>query len=184
MQQPHQRFGARLRNVVYLDRPGAYAVIFGNGRQFAFVRGKNGWLFLPGGGIARGELSERALVREVIEEIGWTVRILGLIGRATQLVFVEGEGHFAIRAIYLRATLVARRRGQCENEIVWLSAAAATPCLARESDAGNRPGVSRFDSIAERKLRRWQLTKDGNVEISGRDLREGSAGGAAMTAVS
>jgi hypothetical protein len=30
---------------------------------------------------------------------------------------------------------------------------------------------TRFESIAERKLRRRQLTDDGNVEISGRDLR-------------
>ena len=29
----------------------------------------------------------------------------------------------------------------------------------------------RFESIAQRKLRRRQLTEDGNVEISGRDLR-------------
>ena len=33
---------------------------------------------------------------------------------------------------------------------------------------------TRFESITERKLRRRQLTKDGNVEISGRDLRERS----------
>ena len=30
---------------------------------------------------------------------------------------------------------------------------------------------TRFERIAERKLRRRQLTEDGNVEISGRDLR-------------
>ena len=30
---------------------------------------------------------------------------------------------------------------------------------------------TRFESIAEGKLRRRQLTEDGNVEISGRDLR-------------
>src|ERR1700739_2635853 len=30
---------------------------------------------------------------------------------------------------------------------------------------------TRFETIAERKLRRRQLTEDGNVEISGRDLR-------------
>ena len=30
---------------------------------------------------------------------------------------------------------------------------------------------TRFESIAERKLRGRQLTGDGNVEISGRDLR-------------
>jgi hypothetical protein len=30
---------------------------------------------------------------------------------------------------------------------------------------------TRLESIAERKLRQRQLTEDGNVEISGRDLR-------------
>jgi hypothetical protein len=31
---------------------------------------------------------------------------------------------------------------------------------------------TRFEMIVERKLRRRQLTEDGNVEITGRDLRE------------
>jgi hypothetical protein len=34
---------------------------------------------------------------------------------------------------------------------------------------------TRFENIAERKIRRRQLTKDGNVEITGRDLRRGSS---------
>jgi hypothetical protein len=33
------------------------------------------------------------------------------------------------------------------------------------------PQRTQFESIPERKLRRRQLTEDGNVEISGRDLR-------------
>jgi len=33
---------------------------------------------------------------------------------------------------------------------------------------------TRFESIAERKLQQRQLIEDGNVEISGRDLREGA----------
>src|SRR6516164_6997281 len=32
---------------------------------------------------------------------------------------------------------------------------------------------TRFELIAERKLRQRQLTEDGNVEITGRDLRQG-----------
>ena len=32
---------------------------------------------------------------------------------------------------------------------------------------------TRFERVAERKLRRRQLADDGNVEITGRDLREG-----------
>jgi hypothetical protein len=31
---------------------------------------------------------------------------------------------------------------------------------------------TRFESIAERKLRRRQLTEEGNVEISGRDVQK------------
>src|SRR6202040_2958874 len=34
---------------------------------------------------------------------------------------------------------------------------------------------TRFEGIAERKIRQRQLSEDGNVEITGRDLREGSA---------
>jgi uncharacterized protein DUF1488 len=37
---------------------------------------------------------------------------------------------------------------------------------------------TRFERVAERKLRRRQLTEDGNVEITGRDLRDGSAAAA------
>jgi hypothetical protein len=35
---------------------------------------------------------------------------------------------------------------------------------------------TRLELIAERKVRRRQLTDDGNVEITGRDLREREAG--------
>jgi len=34
---------------------------------------------------------------------------------------------------------------------------------------------TRFELVVERKLRRRQLAKDGNVEITGRDLREKTA---------
>ena len=34
---------------------------------------------------------------------------------------------------------------------------------------------TRFELIVERKIRRRQLTDDGNIEITGRDLRERSA---------
>ena len=36
---------------------------------------------------------------------------------------------------------------------------------------------TRFERIAERRLRRRQLTDDGNVEITGRDLLEGTPEG-------
>jgi hypothetical protein len=44
------------------------------------------------------------------------------------------------------------------------------PTLGRCVEAYYLPRT-RFESIAERKLRRRQLAEDGNVVISGRDLR-------------
>jgi hypothetical protein len=46
---------------------------------------------------------------------------------------------------------------------------ALTPERCVECYHSNR---TRFELIAERKVRRRQLTDDGNVEITGRDLRE------------
>jgi hypothetical protein len=37
---------------------------------------------------------------------------------------------------------------------------------------GLLPPTNRFESIAERKIRRRQLTEDGNVEITGCDLMD------------
>jgi ADP-ribose pyrophosphatase YjhB (NUDIX family) len=145
MKYSDPQFGVRLQNVAYLDRPGAYALIRASDTRLAFVRGKARRLFLPGGGIRPGERPEEALLREIMEEICWSARILDMVGRATQLVFAEGEGYFAIRATYFRAALIERCTTQCEHEIVWLSAAAASTSLARESDAwaisrlGNSP---------------------------------------------
>jgi Protein of unknown function (DUF1488) len=34
---------------------------------------------------------------------------------------------------------------------------------------------TRLEGVAERKIRQRQLTEDGNIEITGRDLREGTA---------
>jgi 8-oxo-dGTP diphosphatase len=127
-------FGVHLNFATYRERPGAYAVIFGSESRFAFVQGRAQRLFLPGGGIGSGERPEEALMREIMEEVGWTVRILGSIGLATQFLFAEGEGYFAIRASYFRAVLTEHRTTHSEHEIVWLPAAVAVPRLARESD--------------------------------------------------
>lgn len=51
----------------------------------------------------------------------------------------------------------------------YLLPAAPTPQRCLESYHLNR---TRFERIAERKLRRRQLAEDANVEISGRDLRD------------
>ena len=135
MNRPDPQFGVRRPGVPYSERPGAYAIIRASGDRLAFVSGKAGRLFLPGGGMHPGEQPEDALLREIIEEFGWRARILATIGRATQFVAAEGEGCFAVRATYFRARLIERFTTRYEHEIVWLPAATAVTSLARESDA-------------------------------------------------
>ena len=96
-------------------------------------RARAAGFFLPGGGLRPGEPPEDALLREIIEEIGWRAHILDRIGGATQFQAVEGEGYLAIRAIYFRARLIERVTTGCEYEMVWLPT--ATALMARESDA-------------------------------------------------
>jgi 8-oxo-dGTP diphosphatase len=127
-------FGVRLPDVVYQERPGGYAIIRRADGRLAFVCGKAGRLFLPGGGVQPGERPEDALLREIIEEIGWRAHILDRVGRATQFLAVAGEGCFAVRATHFRARPIERLTTDCEHAIVWLPAAAATASLARESD--------------------------------------------------
>jgi hypothetical protein len=64
---------------------------------------------------------------------------------------------------YAGVVRVSRRVFQC------LLSESPTPERCVESYHLHR---TRFECIAERKLRRRQLTNDGNVEITGRDLRE------------
>ena len=130
MNDSDPKFGKRRPDVAYLERPGAYAIIRGTGSRLAFIRGEAGRLFLPGGGMRPGEQPEDALLREIVEEIGWRARILDTIGRATQFVATEGEGCFAIEATYFRARLSSG----WEHEIVWLPTGTAVTSLARESD--------------------------------------------------
>jgi 8-oxo-dGTP diphosphatase len=135
MRHPDPEFGLPVRDATYVDRPGAYAIIFASGNLLALARGKADRLYLPGGGLERGEPPEAGLLREMAEEIRWRARIFGIMGHATQFPSADGGNYFAIRATYFRTELIEWCAGQCEHEMVWLAAAAAMPSLARESDA-------------------------------------------------
>jgi hypothetical protein len=81
-----------------------------------------------------------------------------------EIVGGAGAGHGFLPFALLRAWFVERR------STIWKR---PTPERCLEAYYLQR---TRFDRIAEGKLRRRQLTDDGNVEITGRDLREGAAG--------
>ncbi|MGL4336116.1 MAG: NUDIX domain-containing protein [Turicibacter sp.] len=71
-------FGIKLENQIYLDRVGAYAIIFNEKSQVATVKTKKG-NFLIGGGIETIETHEECIRRECFEETGFEVEILKFI---------------------------------------------------------------------------------------------------------
>ena len=68
----HKIFGTK-EDAPYWDRPGVY-LIPRRGNQVGIIQTPKGYFFI-GGGIEQGETHEACLVRECLEETGWTVRI-------------------------------------------------------------------------------------------------------------
>ena len=82
------QFGRPTPGREHKPRPGAYAIVFdGDGRLL--VVEEDGRTYLPGGGLDPGETPEQGLVREFLEETGYTIAIAAEIGRANEYVCDE-----------------------------------------------------------------------------------------------
>src|SRR5688500_14744347 len=73
-------FGEPFAGIVYIERPGGYAIIERDG-LIAVVTTPSG-THLPGGGLDPGESAREATLREVREECGFDVEIVREIGGA------------------------------------------------------------------------------------------------------
>lgn len=127
-------FGEQTPGQVYRPRPAAYAVVTDAHRRVAIVLTPKGY-FLPGGGIETGETAEEALVREVREECGRSIHILGRVGEATEYAFAEGKGYFAIRGVFFRVSFGDSndQPAEADHELVWFSGNEAKNRLTRKS---------------------------------------------------
>jgi 8-oxo-dGTP pyrophosphatase MutT (NUDIX family) len=74
-------FGSPVGGVTYEKRIAAYAVIRNPAGAVAAVQTLAGY-WLPGGGTRPGETPEETVVREVREEFGHALRLIGTIGEA------------------------------------------------------------------------------------------------------
>lgn len=78
-------FGEKLETLVYKKRLGAYIIVSrNNATEIVLVQAPNGAYFLPGGEIEQGETKERAIHREMIEELGIEVVIGNYLGQADE----------------------------------------------------------------------------------------------------
>lgn len=116
-------------------RVGAYAIVHDErGVLLAHWQevGAGGWT-LPGGGMEPGEHPEATVVREVLEETGYTVRVDALIGVGS--IVIPGENRLsgasrplqALRIVY-RCTIVggelAVEQHGSTDDVGWFSPAA------------------------------------------------------------
>jgi 8-oxo-dGTP diphosphatase len=113
------QFGEPLEK--YLERPGAYAVIFKENK--VLVLNVEKMCHLPGGGIDEGEDEESALRREVLEETGYEINNLMLIGRANQFFPKAKLGPLNKIGVFYRAEIVSQNQKAIINPdhiMVWL----------------------------------------------------------------
>ena len=123
---------------MYVERPGAYALIADEAGRLAVVRNEHGRYFLPGGGIEPGESLELALRREVLEECGRQVDEVQWLCAADEYVEAREEARcYLKRGTFFVATLHAQPIGEPEagTELLWLSPAEAARRLRHPSQA-------------------------------------------------
>ena len=113
-------FGSRKSNVEYVERRAAYVVII-DGGQVAMV-GHGQKRFLPGGGSLAGEAPEMTVGREVREEIGLSVRLLQMVGKATQYFYSESDGrHYEMVAVFFAGEITSRAPNSiAEHQLEWV----------------------------------------------------------------
>jgi ADP-ribose pyrophosphatase YjhB (NUDIX family) len=105
-------------------RLGCSAVIFDKSRKKVLLtkRADNGLWCLPGGGVEPGENVEEAIIREVAEETGLTVRMLRLVGVYSDpnwLVVYDERDPVQIVALSFEAEIVSGEPGLSNETSAW-----------------------------------------------------------------
>ncbi len=88
----HRVFGEKLIGTNYKDRPGAYLIHIKNSKV-AVVKNPKGF-FLLGGGFEAEENGEECIIRECMEEIGYTVTVDDKICSAEAYMYHKKVGYF------------------------------------------------------------------------------------------
>lgn len=125
-------FGVMKPGQRYTDRVGSYLIAERDG-SIALIRTPKGY-FLPGGGMEEGEGLEDCLHREILEELGCTVRIDRPLGAADMYGWHEKIGWFHPIQHYFCGELIRKVAAPVEEDhtLVWLPLSEAEKLLFTE----------------------------------------------------
>jgi len=128
-------FGQQAEGQMYAARPGAYAVIFDAQDHIAVLETPRG-CFLPGGGTEGDESPEETLLREVKEECGFEVGIMGRAGEAVEYVYTAGNEFGIRKECAFFGAMFGRECGaatEADHRLIWLAPREAQKRLAHDS---------------------------------------------------
>jgi 8-oxo-dGTP diphosphatase len=128
-------FGEVKPGVAYRTRNAVYAVIFDNMKDKVAIMVQNGKGFLPGGGMKDSENKPYCLMRECIEETGFSLNIEHYIGHVQQYFqasnneYIVNNGYFYIGTFgdYVKPPV------EDDHELVWMDLNEAKSLLFHES---------------------------------------------------
>ncbi len=122
----------------YRRRPGVYAVLLrGDSILVTFQQAPVPEFQLPGGGIDRGEHPIAALHREVIEETGWRIGGVRMVGVFRRFTFMPEYDLWAEKLCSVYVARPVRRLGpptEAGHSAVWLPVDEALQRLGNEGD--------------------------------------------------
>lgn len=90
--------GSKEENVEYRKRPGAYAIIVNKDNDKIGIVTDGEDYFYLGGGIENGETKLEALKREMIEEVGYSIKNIREFEEVGSHIFAEDKGYLEIIA--------------------------------------------------------------------------------------
>lgn len=130
-----RQFGKKEPGQDYPERLSAYALLIGDDNRLLVVRHR-GLLFLPGGGVDDGETLDKAVCREVLEEVGWTIQVVREVGHAGQYAFQPVKRRHVNKISHFFTAKITDRSGrgiEPDHQPMWVTVSEFAENAAHES---------------------------------------------------